>query len=54
MGRVTAGVTDRRRPSRSVAARVGFVSTDGYILAFRRHFGQTPGAYVRSSLDRSA
>ncbi|MFG2236395.1 helix-turn-helix transcriptional regulator [Streptomyces sp. NPDC048723] len=38
----------------SVAARVGFVSTNGYILAFRRHFGQTPGAYVRSSLDRSA
>ncbi|MFE5861977.1 helix-turn-helix domain-containing protein [Streptomyces virginiae] len=38
----------------SVAARVGFVSTNGYILAFRRHFGQTPGAYVRNSLDRSA
>ncbi|MFJ3723830.1 AraC family transcriptional regulator [Streptomyces sp. NPDC090045] len=38
----------------AVAARVGFVSTNGYILAFRRHFGQTPGAYVKNSLDRSA
>ncbi|MGW1144023.1 helix-turn-helix transcriptional regulator, partial [Streptomyces sp. NPDC002454] len=33
----------------TVAARVGFVSTNGYILAFRRHFGRTPGAYVRES-----
>jgi AraC-like DNA-binding protein len=24
------------------AARVGFASTNGYILAFRRYFGQTP------------
>ncbi|MGW6575265.1 helix-turn-helix domain-containing protein [Streptomyces sp. NPDC054945] len=38
----------------SGAARVGLVSTDGYILAFRRHFGRTPGAYVRNPLDRSA
>ncbi len=29
------------------AARVGFAGTNGYILAFRRYFGQTPGAYVR-------
>ncbi|MFD5554233.1 AraC family transcriptional regulator [Streptomyces sp. NPDC127068] len=33
----------------AVAARVGFVSTNGYILAFRRHFGRTPGAYVREA-----
>ncbi len=33
----------------AVAARVGFVSTNGYILAFRRHFGRTPGAYVRET-----
>ncbi|MER5872749.1 AraC family transcriptional regulator [Streptomyces sp. NPDC002044] len=38
----------------TVAARVGFVSTNGYILAFRRHFGQTPGAYMKNSLARSA
>ncbi len=38
----------------AVAARVGFVSTNGYILAFRRHFGCTPGAYVREGHERSA
>ncbi|MFE7134428.1 AraC family transcriptional regulator [Streptomyces sp. NPDC057638] len=31
----------------TVAARVGFTSTNGYILAFRKHFGRTPGAYIR-------
>ncbi|MEU6704867.1 helix-turn-helix transcriptional regulator [Streptomyces wuyuanensis] len=31
----------------TVAARVGFTSTNGYILAFRKHFGSTPGAYTR-------
>jgi AraC-like DNA-binding protein len=30
----------------AVAARVGFTSANGYILAFRRHFGETPGAYI--------
>ncbi|WP_433829939.1 helix-turn-helix domain-containing protein [Actinoplanes sp. CA-015351] len=30
----------------AVAARVGFTSANGYILAFRRHFGETPGAYL--------
>ncbi|WP_424216499.1 AraC family transcriptional regulator (plasmid) [Streptomyces sp. BI20] len=30
-----------------VAGRVGFASANGFILAFRRHFGRTPGAYVR-------
>ncbi|MCY0918252.1 AraC family transcriptional regulator [Streptomyces sp. H27-G5] len=34
-----------------VAARVGFVSAHGYILAFRRHFGETPGAYTKRSTD---
>ncbi|MFF8831201.1 AraC family transcriptional regulator [Streptomyces sp. NPDC015131] len=34
-----------------VAARVGFTSTNGYILAFRRHFGRTPGAYLRELND---
>lgn len=29
------------------AARVGFVSTNGYIMAFRRHFGCTPGAWIK-------
>ncbi|MEU1282560.1 AraC family transcriptional regulator [Streptomyces sp. NPDC005805] len=32
----------------SVAARVGFTSTNGYILAFRKHFGRTPGAHVKA------
>ncbi|MFJ7203684.1 AraC family transcriptional regulator [Streptomyces sp. NPDC098789] len=31
----------------AVAAQVGFASTNGFILAFRRHFGRTPGSYVR-------
>lgn len=30
----------------AVAARVGFTSTNGFILAFRRHFAQTPGAFA--------
>ncbi|MFD4135973.1 helix-turn-helix domain-containing protein [Streptomyces goshikiensis] len=38
----------------AVAAQVGFVSTNGYILAFRRYFGCTPGAYVRQVLGRPA
>ncbi|MEU1736883.1 AraC family transcriptional regulator [Streptosporangium sp. NPDC020145] len=33
----------------AVAAMVGFSSVNGYIMAFRRHFGQTPGAYARKS-----
>lgn len=38
----------------TVAARVGFVSTNGYILAFRKYFDQTPGAYVRRTSPASA
>ncbi len=30
----------------TVAARVGFASANGYILAFRRYFAQTPGAFA--------
>lgn len=32
-----------------VAQRVGFTSTNGYILAFRRHFGQTPKAFIENA-----
>lgn len=32
----------------AVAARVGFTSTNGLILAFRRHFGSTPKAFART------
>ncbi|MEU2825343.1 hypothetical protein ABZ763_24515 [Streptomyces bacillaris] len=28
--------------------------TNGYILAFRRYFGETPGAYVKRSATRTA
>ncbi len=31
----------------AVAGKVGFTSTNGYILAFRKYFGQTPGSYAR-------
>lgn len=34
----------------SVAHRVGFTSTNGFIIAFRRHFGTTPGAYAETRL----
>ncbi|MFD3651004.1 AraC family transcriptional regulator [Streptomyces cyaneofuscatus] len=37
----------------TVAARVG-VSTNGCILAFRRYFGETPGACVKRSATRTA
>ncbi|WP_428985929.1 AraC family transcriptional regulator [Streptomyces pyxinicus] len=37
----------------AVAARVGFVSANGFILAFRRHFDRTPGAYVRERTERA-
>ncbi|CAM5648870.1 hypothetical protein SAVIM338S_06470 [Streptomyces avidinii] len=33
----------------TVAARVGFAGPNGYIAAFRRHFGETPGSYTRQS-----
>ncbi|MFC9811363.1 AraC family transcriptional regulator [Streptomyces virginiae] len=36
-----------------VAAQVGFVSTNGFILAFRRYFGRTPGSYVQQQTGRS-
>ncbi|MET9128977.1 helix-turn-helix transcriptional regulator [Streptomyces antibioticus] len=45
---------DQGRLVGAVAARVGFVSTNGHILAFRRHFGRTPGAHVREGHERSA
>ncbi|GHA87629.1 AraC family transcriptional regulator [Streptomyces termitum] len=38
----------------TVAARVGFTSANGYIMAFRRHFGRTPGAWTREHTGRSA
>ncbi|MFE5515735.1 AraC family transcriptional regulator [Streptomyces sp. NPDC056529] len=38
----------------AVAAKVGFTSTNGYILAFRRHFGRTPGAWTKECAGRSA
>ncbi|WP_199521624.1 helix-turn-helix transcriptional regulator [Jiangella anatolica] len=35
-----------RLPVASVAARVGYRSVNGFINAFRRHFGRTPGSYA--------
>lgn len=37
----------------AVASQVGFVSTNGFILAFRRYFGRTPGSYVRQQPERT-
>ncbi|MFE6856620.1 helix-turn-helix transcriptional regulator, partial [Streptomyces sp. NPDC057674] len=39
---------DRGHLVSAVAARVGFTSTNGYILAFRKHFDCTPGAWVKA------
>lgn len=36
----------------TAAHRVGFESTNGYTMAFRRHFGCTPSSFARS--DRAA
>ncbi|SDT10790.1 helix-turn-helix domain-containing protein [Jiangella sp. DSM 45060] len=35
-----------RLPVAAVAARVGYRSVNGFINAFRRHFGRTPGSYA--------
>ncbi|MGW1926968.1 helix-turn-helix transcriptional regulator, partial [Streptomyces massasporeus] len=37
----------------TVAARVGFTSTNGYILAFRKHFGCTPGAWAKGRTEHA-
>ncbi|MFF0273315.1 MULTISPECIES: helix-turn-helix transcriptional regulator [unclassified Streptomyces] len=37
----------------TAASRVGFVSTNGYILAFRKHFGCTPGAWVKGRAEQA-
>ncbi|KHL13200.1 UNVERIFIED_CONTAM: AraC family transcriptional regulator [Mumia flava] len=34
----------------AVAHRIGFTSVNGFILAFRRHFGQTPKAFAAQRL----
>ncbi|WP_405419170.1 AraC family transcriptional regulator [Streptomyces erythrochromogenes] len=38
---------DQGQTVQTVSARVGFASTNGFILAFRRYFGRTPGNYAR-------
>ncbi|MGW1223607.1 hypothetical protein ACWD6Z_34785, partial [Streptomyces californicus] len=48
------GLVGGRGTPRISGLRVGFVSTNGYILAFRRYFGETPGAYVKRSASRTA
>jgi AraC-like DNA-binding protein len=42
------------RDSQVTVASGGFVSTNGYILAFRRYFGETPGAYAKRTATRTA
>ncbi|MEU2074176.1 AraC family transcriptional regulator [Streptomyces sp. NPDC013489] len=44
---------DRGHLVSAVAARVGFTSTNGYILAFRKHFDCTPGAWVKARGERT-
>ncbi|MER5967951.1 AraC family transcriptional regulator [Streptomyces sp. NPDC002057] len=44
---------DRGHLVSAVASRVGFTSTNGYIVAFRRHFGCTPGAWVKGRAEHA-
>ncbi|MEU6293635.1 helix-turn-helix transcriptional regulator [Streptomyces erythrochromogenes] len=44
---------DQGQTVQTVSAHVGFASTNGFILAFRRYFGRTPGTYARRNTDGS-
>jgi AraC-like DNA-binding protein/quercetin dioxygenase-like cupin family protein len=50
--RASLAMLHDRVPVDVVARRVGYASTNGYIDAFRRHFGHTPGAHVRAGGPR--
>jgi AraC-like DNA-binding protein/mannose-6-phosphate isomerase-like protein (cupin superfamily) len=39
-------------PVAAVAPRVGYASVNGFVSAFRRHYGTSPGAWARTSLAR--
>ncbi|MEV6682796.1 AraC family transcriptional regulator [Streptomyces erythrochromogenes] len=42
---------DQGQTVQTVSVQVGFASTNGFILAFRRHFGRTPGTYARRNTE---
>ncbi|THA80075.1 AraC family transcriptional regulator [Streptomyces sp. A0592] len=44
---------DQGQAVQTVSTQVGFTSTNGFILAFRRHFGRTPGTYARRNTEKS-
>lgn len=44
-----ARMLDERTTPQAVAHRVGYQSVTAFYRAFKRHFGLTPGAYVRAS-----
>jgi AraC-like DNA-binding protein/quercetin dioxygenase-like cupin family protein len=52
--RASLPMLHERVPVDAVARRVGYSSTNGFIDAFRRHFGHTPGTHVRSHTRGSA
>ncbi len=47
------GAAQGGRAGGEVSAQVGFTSTNGFIPAFRRHFGCTPGTYARRTAEDS-
>ncbi|MEV7512162.1 MULTISPECIES: AraC family transcriptional regulator [unclassified Streptomyces] len=47
------GLLEQGQTVQAVSAQVGFTSTNGFILAFRRHFGCTPGTYARRTAEES-
>ncbi|MFE7094453.1 helix-turn-helix transcriptional regulator [Streptomyces erythrochromogenes] len=44
---------DQGQTVQTVSVQVGFASTNGFILAFRRYFGRTPGTYARRNTEGS-
>ncbi|WP_405445300.1 helix-turn-helix domain-containing protein [Streptomyces erythrochromogenes] len=42
---------DQGQTVQTVSAQVGFTSTNGFILAFRRYFASTPGTYARRNTE---
>jgi AraC-like DNA-binding protein/quercetin dioxygenase-like cupin family protein len=46
--RASLAMLHERVPVDVVARQVGYTSTNGYIDAFRRHFGHTPGVHLRA------
>lgn len=52
--RASLPLLQARVPVGVVARRIGYASINGFVDAFRRHFGQTPGVYAQRILAGEA